>query len=101
MLYQIVTYAGIANGILCLLAPQTLDLLKSCVYEENEYLYDMLKSEEHTQENIVSQLSIEKRARRATEKKAHDAEFSYFQLFWIKSMNFSLKLLNSWSRFLN
>lgn len=42
---------------------------------KNEYLYDMLKSEEHAQEILVSQLNAEKRARRAAEKKAHDAEF--------------------------
>lgn len=41
---------------------------------KNEYLYDMLKSEEHAQEILVSQLNSEKRARRAAEKKAHDAE---------------------------
>ena len=34
----------------------------------------MLKSEEHAQEILVSQLNSEKRARRAAEKKAHDAE---------------------------
>lgn len=37
-------------------------------------LTDMLKSEEHAQEILVSQLNSEKRARRAAEKKAHDAE---------------------------
>lgn len=52
MLYQIVTTLGLPMGYCVCSAPQTLDLLKSCVYEENEYLYDMLKSEEHTQENI-------------------------------------------------
>ena len=34
-----------------------------------------MKSEEHAQEILVSQLNAEKRARRAAEKKAHDAEF--------------------------
>ena len=34
----------------------------------------MCKSEEHAQEILVSQLNSEKRARRAAEKKAHDAE---------------------------
>ena len=38
------------------------------------YKDDMLKSEEHAQEILVSQLNSEKRARRAAEKKAHDAE---------------------------
>ena len=38
-------------------------------------IHDMLKSEEHTQEILASQLSTEKRARRAAEKKAYDAEF--------------------------
>lgn len=34
----------------------------------------MLKSEEHSQQILVSQLNAEKRARRAAEKKAHDAD---------------------------
>lgn len=42
--------------------------------KKNEYLYDMLKSEGHAQEILVSQLNSEKRSRRAAEKKAHDAE---------------------------
>ena len=41
---------------------------------KNEYLCSMLKSEEHSQQILVSQLNAEKRARRAAEKKAHDAD---------------------------
>ena len=41
--------------------------------KKNEYLCSMLKSEEHSQQILVSQLNAEKRARRAAEKKAHDA----------------------------
>ncbi|WP_165157784.1 IS66 family transposase [Parabacteroides sp. ZJ-118] len=40
----------------------------------NDYLRDMLKSEEHAQDILVSRLDAEKRARRVAEKKAHDAE---------------------------
>lgn len=42
--------------------------------DKNEYLCGMLKSEEHSQQILVSQLNAEKRARRAAEKKAHDAD---------------------------
>ena len=42
--------------------------------DKNEYLCSMLKSEEHSQQILVSQLNAEKRARRAAEKKAHDAD---------------------------
>ena len=42
--------------------------------DKNDYLCSMLKSEEHSQQILVSQLNAEKRARRAAEKKAHDAD---------------------------
>ena len=42
--------------------------------DNNDYLCSMLKSEEHSQQILVSQLNAEKRARRAAEKKAHDVD---------------------------
>ena len=41
---------------------------------KNEYICSMLKSEEHSHQILVSQLNAEKRARRAAEKKVHDAD---------------------------
>lgn len=42
--------------------------------EKNDYLYNMLKSEEHTLEVLTSDLHEEKRLRHAAEKGRHEAE---------------------------
>lgn len=42
---------------------------------DNDHIYIMLKSEEHTQEAYISELNTVRQSRHATNKKAHDVKF--------------------------